>query len=729
MLNIMMELLAVRLFCSVIKHIRSDNMTVKSNMLSKAVIFTLIIFLLSLGIVQGVTATAVEHEPQMAPLNPEFIEYMDRLEEGEVRGQTADGYPLGAIPSPADRSHVWDAPEGDFSALSLPVTYDLRTLSRVTPVRNQNPHESCWTFATYGSMESYLLPVSGPLDFSENNLMLLHGFDLGPDCGGNDIMSTAYLSRWSGPVLESQDPYGTPATRGLSPIMHIQRVEWIPRDINAIKQKIKNSGAIYTHMYWEDVFYRPSSHGYYYSGSNPIDHVVALVGWNDNYSRHNFNSTPPGDGAWIVRNSWGTGWGDGGYFYISYYDTHSGRNAVAFHNAEPTTNYNRIYQYDTLGYVSSYGYNVSSAIGANIFTAQASENLVAVSTYALAQNTSFEIKVYTGVSGGNPLSGSLRLTQSGSVSNAGYYTVNLNSPVALTSGERFSVVIRYTAPGQDYPVPVEASLADYSSKATANSGESFLSSDGGSWTDMGRDFSANICIKAFTRSSGNPGPIPPPPGPEGVTLSASPSSPTLPGQRVTFTANTTGMTNPVFQFWYRSAGGRWLPYGGPTTSNSFSYSFPFAWSGYIGVQARGQGSNTVHSRYISHRVDVPRVQSVSLTAHPYYQARPYQIITLIAQASGGHNPEYAFYFRIPGRTGWNLIRGYSSANTISVYANGEFNVQIAVIAKSKGSPSSYDASRHIDYRFRWSAAGSGSSDLQELMKDNVEVYVIKNISP
>lgn len=717
-------------------------MPLKSNKLIKALLFTIITFLLTLVIVQGVTATTVENEPQMAPLNPAFIEYIDRLEEGEVRGQTVDGYPLGAIPSPADRSHIWDAAEQDFSTLSLPVSYDLRNLNRVTPVRNQNPYGSCWSFATFSSMESYLLPVSGSFDFSENNLMLLHGFDLGPDCGGNDIMSTAYLSRWSGPVLERDDPYGTSATRGLSPVRHIQRVEWIPRTANSIKQKIMSSGALYTHMYWEDDpygsssssqegytqnrYYNSSTHAHYYSGSNPINHAVALVGWNDNYSRHNFNSTPPGDGAWIVRNSWGTNWGDGGYFYLSYYDTHSGNNVVAFHNAEPTTNYNRIYQYDTLGFVNHYGYKNNTAYGANIFSAGASENLVAVSTYALARNTSFEIRVYTGVSAGNPSSGTLRLTQTGTVGNAGYYTVNLNNPVALTSGQRFSVVIKYTVPGEDFPVPVETRVAEYSSNASANPGESFLSLNGTNWTDMGRDFSANICIKAFTRSSGDPGPIPPPPGPEGLTLTASPSSPTLPGQRVTFTANTTGMVNPVFQFWYRSAGGRWLPYGGPTTSNSFSYSFPSAWSGYIGVQARGQGSNTVHSRYISHRVDVPRVQSVSLTAHPYYQARPYQIITLIAQASGGHNPEYAFYFRIPGRTGWNLIRGYSSANTISVYANGEFNVQIAVIARSKGSPSFYDASRFIDYRFRWSAAGSGSSDLEEMMlREDIEVFVIE----
>ena len=125
---------------------------------------------------------------------------------------------------------------------------------------------------------------------------------------------------------------------------------------------------------------------------------------------------------------------------------------------------------------------------------------------------------------------------------------------------------------------------------------------------------------------------------------------------------------------------------------------------------------------------MPRVQSVSLSASPPYQARPYQTVKLSAQATGGHNPEYAFYYRIPGRTGWRLIgdTGYSNVSTIYVYADAEFNTQIAVIARSKGSPSSYDTHHIIDYRFRWSATGSASSDLQELMKDNAEVYIIEN---
>jgi C1A family cysteine protease len=82
---------------------------------------------------------------------------------------------------------------------SLPSIYDLRP-NKVTSVKNQNPAGTCWAFATYGSLESYLMPNEN-WDFSENNLKNTHGFDKDPNYGGgNQFMSTAYLARWSCPV-------------------------------------------------------------------------------------------------------------------------------------------------------------------------------------------------------------------------------------------------------------------------------------------------------------------------------------------------------------------------------------------------------------------------------------------------------------------------------------------------------------------------------------------------
>ena len=100
--------------------------------------------------------------------------------------QTADGYGLGYRPGPVDISHTAGALPAALGreSVTYAATYDLRTMGKLTPVKNQNPYNTCWAHATYGSMESCLLPGE-TRDFSENNLVNLHGFDLDFNDGGN----------------------------------------------------------------------------------------------------------------------------------------------------------------------------------------------------------------------------------------------------------------------------------------------------------------------------------------------------------------------------------------------------------------------------------------------------------------------------------------------------------------------------------------------------------------
>ncbi len=462
---------------------------------------TLLLALILIAALTGTAAgqsTAAEDNYLTFPLNPDFVEYIEGIEEQEDAAVAeADDHRLGFIPPPV--KPVTDDRAALFQYFDLPSVYDLRNTGRITGVRNQFAYGSCWAFGAYASMESYLQPA-GSYNFSENNMMHLHGFDRGPS-GGNQFMAMAYLNRWSGPVLESQDPYGSSPTTGLDPVKHIQNVTFLPPNPTVVKQALMDTGALFAAMHWHDRFLNWASSAYYYNGSFRLNHAVAIVGWDDYYSRNNFNRTPPGDGAWIIKNSWGSGWGESGYFYMSYYDTYALSYVTAFNNAEPATNYNRVYQYDHLGWISTTGSHGQGTIyGANIFTAAEDEALAAVSTYKHHPGSAYTLKIYTGVAAGNPSSGNLVLTQSGTKARPGYHTITLNRKIPLQSGERFSVVFEYNGSGGgNAGIPIESVIRNYSSKATASPGEGFLSRDGTQWDDATSvNSSWSVCIKAFT---------------------------------------------------------------------------------------------------------------------------------------------------------------------------------------------------------------------------------------
>jgi len=457
----------------------------------------------------SVPAALAGQWPSMAPVNPDYLRYQAGIVQREALTVSEEGHGLGYIPPLLDLSHTAGQVPNLFAAtltLGFPDRYDLRTLGRVTPVGDQGACGSCWAWGTYGSLESFLMPAE-EWDFSENNMKNTHGFDWTPCEGGNSIVSTAYLGRWSGPILEADDPYDPAddySPPGLVPQKHVQEVLFLPNrtgpsDNDRIKQAVMTYGAVKTSFYWNSVYYDPFNYGYYYYGLNPGNHAVAVVGWDDYYDSSNFIVPPPGEGAFLIKNSWGTAWGDGGYFYISYYDSIMGRGGDAvFQNAEPTTNYSSVYQYDPLGWVGNLGYGLDTAWFANVFTAEESEQLAAVSFYSGAVNSSYEIYIYV-----NPVSppvGSVvESSESGVLSYPGYHTVVLSTPVELVEDDQFSVVVKLTTPGWPYPIPIENAVVGVSSAAAASPGESFISSDGGSWMDATAwDFSTNVCIKAFT---------------------------------------------------------------------------------------------------------------------------------------------------------------------------------------------------------------------------------------
>ncbi|MBQ9599867.1 MAG: Ig-like domain-containing protein, partial [Clostridia bacterium] len=223
------------------------------------------------------------------------------------------------------------------------------------------------------------------------------------------------------------------------------------------------------------------------------------------YDKSNFVPTPPKNGAFICKNSWGEDVGENGYFYISYYDACMGRldsNAVVT-GAESNTNYNTIYQYDTLGAVGYIGYD-NTTYAANVFPEHGksltkNEDLKAVSFYTYHKNTSYDVYVVTDYKNSASLSQLTTPLASGVIKNSGYHTINLANAVKLKQGTRFAVVVKLDVPGENSYFYCEYPVYGYSSKAKSNPDESYFSYNGKAWEDITEYIeNGDFCIKAFT---------------------------------------------------------------------------------------------------------------------------------------------------------------------------------------------------------------------------------------
>lgn len=160
----------------------------------------------------------------------------------------------------------------------------------------------------------------------------------------------------------------------------------------------------------------------------------------------------------------------------------------------------KIYQYDPLGLVAFFGQEGKNEVCfANIFTAGAYEAVNSVAFYTTAPDQPCEIKIYTGCAG-SPVSGKLAKTALVTLKAPGYNTVELDAPVKVVKGEKFSVVVKTLSDLTDNLIPVEYAVSEYSKKASSERGQSWVSTDGGvtfrDVSDPNTD-AMNVCVKAF----------------------------------------------------------------------------------------------------------------------------------------------------------------------------------------------------------------------------------------
>lgn len=216
------------------------------------------------------------------------------------------------VDAPFDPCVGWD---------DLPDRFDWRDYAPLPPVRDQGPCGSCWAFGTVGPLECNILLRDGvEVDLSEQWLVSCNREGYG--CNGGWWVHDYHWWKTdacggTGAVYESVFPYQAADLPCDCPYIHsflIDGWSFIGDDssvpsVDALKYAIYHYGPIAVAVYVNSAFQAYEEGIFNGCGNGTVNHAVVLVGWDDNQGP---------DGVWFLRNSWGPGWGEGGYMRIPY---------------------------------------------------------------------------------------------------------------------------------------------------------------------------------------------------------------------------------------------------------------------------------------------------------------------------------------------------------------------------------------------------------------------------
>ena len=439
-----------------------------------------------------------------APFSSQFIEWLNNPEKWENHD---NNFSYGARPSPEDISHLRltnSINQSSFTSSELERKYDGINLPAA---RNQGKFNTCWAFASIGAIEANYLKqkIGESIDLSELHLAWFaqdkrNGVIL--DNAGHAKLAYDFLKARSihTPINEENMPYSLIFDKDknesnstiINYLVGRNSDSFDKSDIKlydagevgniyednreAFKNKIKENGAVYVEFYDVEDGHNNEYHSFYSKiDDTSKNHAVILVGWDDNFPKESFDEAmrPDNDGAWLVRNSRGTDFGDDGYFWMSYeqYTQKPAYFIVSEDKRELISpdikNRNE----------NGKTHNISPYWSANIFRADRDEDIVSLTFYTNDHYSDYKIFV-NNLGKNKPEDPGKAETPilSGIMELAGTHTIDISSPVKLYEGDYYSVIMK-TKSNQDYdyPTAAEGTIENYVTASVAE-GESFFAS-------------------------------------------------------------------------------------------------------------------------------------------------------------------------------------------------------------------------------------------------------------
>ncbi|MBR1877115.1 MAG: hypothetical protein IJ805_08410, partial [Lachnospiraceae bacterium] len=400
---------------------------------------------------------------------------------------------------------------------------------------NQSPSSLCWAFTAsmlaeislirkglIGKADTFSADQTGyffynritdPLGGTEGDKNNLLGNYTYYNRGGNNSFNTWSLASWISERDSSVMPFTGSVYTSVSDDnaynadAHLQNAYWASMYsaagnidyIENVKELIYNYGGVSAIIYSGRSI---NGNHAVYSTTTTGGHNVTLIGWDDNFSADKFTVTPPGNGAWYVRDSYDGGTNmEEGCYWLSYYDRSltgpSSAKAIAF-DFDKGDNYDNNYQYDG----AAGNTTISSSSGrirvANVFRAKGSEYLEAVGFAPASTEMSYEVDIYKLEEGySSPINGESLSKTTGETRYVGYRTIGLSEPVALSANDIFSVVITATDTSGNNRAQVYVDMSGTNSNwisftSSVGEGESYYYN-----TDL-KAYGYNVRIKAYT---------------------------------------------------------------------------------------------------------------------------------------------------------------------------------------------------------------------------------------